>query len=64
MSLGRPSENGVSPGDTPLHHLVNGPGELCTSGILPIGYIASRAFVGVRLIRDVPAGEYPQCAQR
>ena len=45
-------------------HLVKGPGELCTLGILPIGYIASRAFVGVRLIRDVPVGEYPQCAQR
>ncbi len=31
-------------------HLVKGPGELCTLGILPIGYIASRAFVGASLM--------------
>ena len=32
-------------------------------GILPYGYIASRAFVGFRLIRDVPDGEYPLAAR-
>ena len=47
--------NGVTPNAIKL--------ELCTLGIFPYGYIAEEPHSNESPARDVPDGEYPQCAQ-